>query len=190
MKWDKDIKTLLDRYYKGETTLDEEKYLSEFFLSDNVPGELRVDKDVFLALHSAANTEMLDDGFDEKLFAAIEAKKQNKNAKLYLTLSGIAAAAVILIAVWIGNGIFTSKNIYGTVTDPEIAFAQTRNALQLISAEMNRGLNSAGKAAKIMKFSFEKTDKPFYELQRLNKVERAVSLMQLVNVDKSNNKQP
>ena len=42
------IRTLLEKFYSGETTLSEEKYLREYFSTENVDNEFTVDKDIFL----------------------------------------------------------------------------------------------------------------------------------------------
>jgi hypothetical protein len=188
MKWDKNIKTLLERYYSGETTLEEENYLYDVFTSGDVPDEFAAEKEMFGLLRSEKDKPLLNEDFDEKILNIINEKERAVSQKrtLYFILSGMAAAIVILLSVWLGKEIFTQKQIYGNVTDPKIAFAQTRNALNLISIEMNRGLKPVGKATGTLNKSFEKIDKPFNELQRLNKIERAVSLLQLLNGENSN----
>ena len=42
-----EIHKLLDRFYKGETSLDEEKRLSDFFRQEVVPKSLEEDRRVF-----------------------------------------------------------------------------------------------------------------------------------------------
>jgi hypothetical protein len=46
-----EIHKLLDRFYKGETSLDEEKRLSDFFRQEVVPTSLEEDRRVFLSFY-------------------------------------------------------------------------------------------------------------------------------------------
>ncbi len=42
-----EIRKMLDRFYQGETSLEEEKMLEEYFSSTTVPEKLIPDKDLF-----------------------------------------------------------------------------------------------------------------------------------------------
>ncbi|MFH1936724.1 MAG: hypothetical protein ABIK52_04090, partial [Bacteroidota bacterium] len=67
----------------------------------------------------------------------------NPTRKRFLfTLS--LAASIILIAGLITLfrlGIFSPSQPYGTITDPQIAYTETRNALYLVSSRFNIGLS-------------------------------------------------
>jgi hypothetical protein len=41
------IRKMLERFYQGETTLEEEKWLEDYFSSTTVPEELLADKELF-----------------------------------------------------------------------------------------------------------------------------------------------
>ena len=51
-----EIRKMLDRFYLGETTLEEEKRLYEYFSSHKVPEEFLPDKDLFQTLGNGEQT--------------------------------------------------------------------------------------------------------------------------------------
>lgn len=76
---------LLQKYYEGETTLAEEKWLKEHILSENTS----VEQLIFNDLHT------LKQNFSDKSAA----KKKNKKIKM-VVLSSFAAAACLLLFFW------------------------------------------------------------------------------------------
>lgn len=59
------IKSLLSRFYEGQTTPDEERLLADFFRREDVPEELQEDKQLFLMLAQISDQEMPADIADE-----------------------------------------------------------------------------------------------------------------------------
>jgi len=52
------IKSLLARFYNGQTTPDKERLLADFFRREDVPEELQEDKQLFLMLAQISDQEM------------------------------------------------------------------------------------------------------------------------------------
>ena len=74
MKRDKNIeqiKSLLARFYEGQTTPEEERLLADFFRREDVPEELQEDKQLFLMLAHISNQEMPTD-IAEEITAFVE----------------------------------------------------------------------------------------------------------------------
>lgn len=65
------IDQLLERYWRCETTLEEEDILRVFFSQDNVPVELSRYKALFRYGESERKHNVLGDDFDNKLMAMI-----------------------------------------------------------------------------------------------------------------------
>ena len=68
MKRDKNIeqiKSLLARFYEGQTTPEEERLLAAFFRREDVPEDLQQDKQLFLLLAQTSEQEMPQDIADE-----------------------------------------------------------------------------------------------------------------------------
>ncbi len=103
------INQLLDRYWKCETTLEEEKILRTFFSQDELPAELKPYKSLFSYELSEARNEVLGEEFDQKVMALIEdeyTQEPNKAKVVSLTerLKPLfKAAAVVAIFLTLGN---------------------------------------------------------------------------------------
>ena len=103
------INQLLDRYWKGETSLEEEEILRAFFSQDELPAELKPYQALFSYEMGEAKQEALGDDFDQKMMAMIEdeyTKKPNKAKVISLTerLKPLfKAAAVVAIVLTLGN---------------------------------------------------------------------------------------
>ena len=103
------INQLLDRYWKGETSLEEEEILRAFFSQDELPAELKPYQALFSYEMGEAKQETLGDDFDQKMMAMIEdeyTKKPNKAKVVSLTerLKPLfKAAAVVAIILTLGN---------------------------------------------------------------------------------------
>ena len=59
------VKSLLSRFYKGQTTPDEERLLAAYFRREDVPEELQEDKQLFLMLAQISDQEMPTDIAEE-----------------------------------------------------------------------------------------------------------------------------
>lgn len=114
------INQLLDRYWKGETSLEEEEILRAFFSQDELPAELKPYQALFSYEMGEAKQEALGDDFDQKIMAMIEdeyTKKPNKAKVISLTerLKPLfKAAAVVAIILTLGNAVqvpFQSNDI-------------------------------------------------------------------------------
>ena len=103
------INQLLDRYWKGETSLEEEEILRAFFSQDELPAELKPYQALFSYEMGEAKQETLGDDFDQKMMAMIEdeyTKEPNKAKVVSLTerLKPLfKAAAIVAIFLTLGN---------------------------------------------------------------------------------------
>ena len=105
------INQLLDRYWKGETSLEEEEILRAFFSQDELPAELKPYQALVSYEMGEAKQETLGDDFDQKMMAMIEdeyTKEPNKAKVVSLTerLKPLfKAAAVVAIILTLGNAV-------------------------------------------------------------------------------------
>ena len=96
---------LLNKYYKGETSLEEERSLKDELLSKDAAS---VEKDVFSFYRKESR---IPENLEDELFSAIETKQKHRKA-IKIWLSRIAAsAAVLLLLITIFAGIRHQKNI-------------------------------------------------------------------------------
>ncbi len=103
------INQLLDRYWKCETSLEEEEILRAFFSQDELPAELKPYQPLFSYESRERKDEVLGEEFDQKMMSLIEeefTKKPNKAKVVSLTerLKPLfKAAAVVAIFLTLGN---------------------------------------------------------------------------------------
>ena len=162
------IRHLLEKYYSGETDVNEEKILEDYFMHDEVSAEFSVDKKVFCHLAEMKENDEITVpvGMEKRISDNIDMwEKQSKANKLrYYTLyryvSGIAAAVVILI----GISVFMPKNqddsavMKDTFDNPQEAYMATENALQLFAEAFNKGDAQIEKARSVTISVKEKID--------------------------------
>ncbi len=65
------IQQLLERYWQGETSLEEEQILRAFFSQTDVPAELQKYCSLFIYEQSETRTDVLGKDFDDKMMAMI-----------------------------------------------------------------------------------------------------------------------
>ena len=116
------IEQLLERYWEGETTLQEEAILRAFFSQPDMPDHLRK----FQPLFSMEKEEPLGDDFDARIFNSIGQKEPK--AKIVTLASRLKplfkAAAIVAILLTIGNAAQAPWN-YGW-DDPQDEYAKYR----------------------------------------------------------------
>lgn len=143
------IKQLLQRFYNGQTTTDEENMLKEFFAHETVPEELRLDRDLFLTLkqlHGKDEKRINSMKLDlEQEIARWEQKEKatarnrrplNRIRRYIIYATGIAAILAITYRIPLSERRPEPKD---TFTNPEDAYQETEKALQLFAKALNKG---------------------------------------------------
>jgi len=116
------IEQLLERYWQGETTLQEENILRSFFSQQDIPEHLQKYK----ALFTYEKEEPLGDDFDTRILEMIgENEPKAKTVTLISRLKPLfKAAAVVAIILTLGNAAQAPWN-YGW-DDPKDEYAKFR----------------------------------------------------------------
>lgn len=100
------IRQLLARYWKGETTLEEEQILRSFFSQTVVPDDLRGYRGLFVYEQTEPKTDVLGEDFDARLLALVEEPRTVK-ARVVTWRQRMAplfkAAAVVAIVLTLSN---------------------------------------------------------------------------------------
>ena len=102
---------MLDRFYQGETTLEEERRLLEYFSSTSVPEEMIPDRDLLRTMDSGNEAIHVPVDLDQKILAGIdrEERKMTRTRRISLfSLSGLAAGLLVVIALY--TGYFSNQN--------------------------------------------------------------------------------
>ncbi len=129
MELDK-IERLLARYEEGETTLAEEKVLSDYFSKSEVPEHLSTYKLMF-AFSAEQRTH--------KLESEPEIEEPRKNNRYAWT--SIAAILIVALGIFFFNDSSRkiNENDLGTINDEEIAMQKAKETLNMVSQIMNEG---------------------------------------------------
>jgi len=163
------IKELLEKFYSGETSLEEEATLKRFFAEEIVPERLRADQELFRSLTALEEESILDEDFDKAVLAQMEFKSHKWRRREWIyTLSSLAAAAIIVISLWIGGTFSHQQQLPGTVNSPQVAYEQTKKALMEVSANLNKGLVPVQRAT-------EKFDEPVQQMSKMGNMEQVIS---------------
>lgn len=138
MDWNH-IEQLIDKYYDGETSLQEEQELKQAFQRDDVPIHLEYEQELFKSIAVEVEETM-----SKPIQFPSESKKGNtRNA--WLPLVGAIAACLLIV---FGSNLLVSKPVCKTeqalviingepICDSELAKAKTLETLKLVSHKMN-----------------------------------------------------
>ena len=128
------IENTLEKYFEGESTIVEELALQTYFSSSNVAQHLIQYVPLFKFYAQEKTIEMP---------GKVLAKAKNRR------LMWLPIAATILVFVGVGTFTFYNQESpksmdYGTADSPEEAFKQTQKALNLLSENVNVGVQTVG----------------------------------------------
>ena len=124
------IEILLEKYFEGETTIQEERELKAYFSSSEVASHLESYKPMFTNFQKQKEIQ-----FTKTL--PLQPRKQN-NVKWI----GVAASLVALFGTLLYFNSQSDSEDLGTFSSPEEAFVETQKALNMVSAEVNKGVKS------------------------------------------------
>jgi hypothetical protein len=161
---EEELKRLIERYYKGESTEEEERSLRDFFRRNDVPHGYEAEKTIFGFFDESESVPEPSIDFEARILAGIDASEKQRGTqsiKRYLIPLLSAAAGLLLLA---GSYFFivNRPDPGDTFTDPAIAYAETIKILRDVSSRMNRGaetLEPVGKMNEVTKKSFETINK-------------------------------
>jgi len=146
------IEQLLNKFYEGNSTSEEERILTEYFLNEeNTDERWEKDRQLFRALHESQIDVPADvsEQLEKTIMQFDEPRKvQFRPKKLHYWISGIAATALLLI----GLQFFTAqeshqpKLLADTFSTPEEAALVASQTLAFVSEKLNQGLNQAAVA--------------------------------------------
>lgn len=146
------IEILLDKFYAGESTIEEEKQIAEFLFRDNLPEKFLPDRKVFEVLNendvelpsdSVRKIESLINSFADKTSTR---KLKIKNIKYWSV--GIAASLALMFTI----NMFQKSNqaeetlLVDTYENSDEAYKAIMEALQLFSENFSKGTEAVEKA--------------------------------------------
>ena len=148
------MKKLLEKYYDGMTSEEEELQLRKWLMQDDFPEEYAADKRLFLMIDSCADEPVtVPDGLYGKIERMIDeqdaACKKHHPVKhnIILWTAGIAAAVASIF--YLRSLAPEEDNNITYITDPKIAYMETAKALDKCAYVVNKCYNSMNKANEI-----------------------------------------
>ena len=140
----KEIETLLDKFYSGDSTPEEERQLRDFFSREAVPPYLSEHASLFRYYNEARNEELQDPEFENRFLAVIEETpviklNSGRNQRIYIT--GIAAAVFLLAGLFFTFRDDIMRRSLKNSPETELAYHQAKDALAMLSANFNSGLD-------------------------------------------------
>ncbi|MCK4748817.1 MAG: hypothetical protein KAT15_17305 [Bacteroidales bacterium] len=176
-----EIRKILERFYRGETSLEEENMLQEYFSSTTVPEEFIPDKELFRNFGAANETIPVPGDLNQKIIATIEGveRKAVRTRRISMfSLSGLAAGLLVMIAVYLfyfrndESALLASNQWTDTYEDPMDAYEEAKRTLAFVSAKLNNGTNELKHVQQV-----SKTADPLKSLSKINKGSKELSLL-------------
>ena len=135
----KQVEIYLERYWEGSSTLEEEKYIRDFFSYGTPPPHLEMYRSLFTEEDHAIIPD-LDQDFDNKIMAAISEEKTHRSRYAFMRVAAVALVLIISsIAIFKMDKQQDVVLAEDTVTDPEEALEETKRAFMMIAGAMNKG---------------------------------------------------
>ena len=169
------IKYKLQKYFDGESSLEDERILQNYFRSDQIEGELIPYRDLFAGLTGIRDHEIKIQ--EEDLLDFIlenEHQEKTRYRKLWQIVTGVAA--MLLIALFVIHYTNDKPNWKDTYTDPDQAYATAVQTLHFVAGKYREGLaqlkpvSKLNQAVKPMSKSLDLLNKGFYEIENLQKL--------------------
>jgi hypothetical protein len=147
----KHIRELLKKFYEGESGKREELELEEYFNNSKTAPEFDDDKKLFLSLKTAHQEVDIPLDLEKNILNTIKqaeiSELKIRRISLY-SLSGLAAGLLIILTIYLGiikEDQYSRVMAQYTIEDPERAYNEVKNALNLVSEKWNSGTRQLSK---------------------------------------------
>ena len=135
------LKELLDKYYDGVTSSEEELELKTYFSGNNVLPGYEAEKEIFSYYSGMEKIIVPSADFEMRIIKSVDdlerTKLINNKRKRYITLFSVAATILIMIGSWFF--FLREREPADTFSDPSLAYAETMRILTNVSVKINMG---------------------------------------------------
>jgi hypothetical protein len=144
-----EIKTLLEKYWNCETSLEEEKTLRTYFRGE-VPQAMSETAELFRYFEQQQKVTVSGKDFDAEVKRKIkDHSPAGKSVKMYFNYARIAAGVLVMVAAGYFVRLEVRKayppEMEDTFSDPRVALEETKKALMMISNSFNKAHKEAAK---------------------------------------------
>lgn len=143
------VRAVLDKYWRGETSVEEEIYLKELFKNANdCPPELRQEKELFQYFRFEENLPALNEDLTGRLREIWRNEPASPAAKKVFVWPALLKYAAVILPLFVAGYLALQKSppteqavgVNDTYTNSKQAIAETERVLMLMSRNMNDGL--------------------------------------------------
>jgi hypothetical protein len=136
-----ELNELLEKYYNGESTEEEEDRLRIFFLHGDVPPGYEPEKEIFSYYSEALEVPEPAENFEVRLLEGIDAYEDSKKHRTLRRIIAPVVSIAAVAAIFIGSYFFFTdrSQSHDTYSDPKIAYAETMKILRNVSSQLNSG---------------------------------------------------
>jgi len=160
----KNINHLLEKYWKGETSLQDEEILKQYFNNGNIAPQLEQYKSLFQYFKKEQDL-IISKNFDKQLLDRIEKESIVVPAKFHRLYWMSSIRSVAAIGIFLIGAVFIFQNLSHNKTDvwaqyeiedEQEAIEATKAALALLSEKMKKGSKKATKGFSEMRSATKK----------------------------------
>lgn len=146
-----EIDEMLNRYYMGESSAEEERLLKELMLGGDLPEKYDLEREMFAGFEEGDDIPEPSDGFEQAIMARIDHEEDSLRSRVlrrrfYSTVSVAASLLIIISSYFI---LLTNSGPDDTFTDPDLAYIETMQVLRMVSEGLNSGKNQLSDLAYI-----------------------------------------
>ncbi len=165
-----EIEKLLNRYLEGESSLEEEALLKEYFSKPGLPDYQNEMKELFGYLVEAKVESAPPYDVTSELNALIEKEWKKESAGRFRQVYAWAGSAAAVLVIAFGLFQFLNKPdtlAKDTYKDPKLAYLETKHALMMVSRVMNHNTAKLKYLAKV--------DESFEQVQKIAEIDKVVN---------------
>jgi hypothetical protein len=164
-----EIQNLLEKYYNGSCSDEEEQLLRKYLREGDVPPELEAEREMFRYYDSSIQVPQPAADFEERIIRSVDMadnRRGSGSGRRYLfAVISTAAAILLLIGSWF---LFIRRTEPAdTFRDPALAYNETVRVLYSISAKMNTGMDAMDQVRKVQSVA----------AKSLSRVEKSTSMI-------------
>ena len=147
---DLEVRSLLNKYWDGETSLEEEAQLRQYFIHDQVADEFAPYRALFTFFDASANLQMEADIAQPQLGSPHANQGKTIVRKMNWITSAAAAVILAIGLFYINLQLIPTPTIDAfayedTYEDPQVAYAEFKRMMGYVSGKMNKGVYKANK---------------------------------------------
>lgn len=145
-----EVEILVEKYFEGLTTIEEEALLKHFFAAGDFPDEMKPVASMF-GYFEVEKEVKFSRGFTDDFIREIESKQVipfYQNRRFWYYFSGVAASIILMVSLFIENQNSPKKSTY-TSQEAQQAYFQTKKTLAYISSKLNAGVKPLDEIGKI-----------------------------------------